>query len=306
MKYFQQLTTTTSANGRPNVVLMGRATWESIPPKFRPLPGRINCVLSRNPHYEVPEGVYLASSLPQAVEKLEQAADGVGRIFVIGGGQVYEQALQQGLCSKVYYTQVENLPADTKFDAYFPELPTQDWQESVVVVVARQDDKENGNEAAAAADQEGWQTDAKSNVRYRFLEYTKLAVPQQQQPNGIDNDIHNNPEEEQYLDLCRDILQRGIRRGDRTGTGTLSLFGTQMRFSLRDGRLPLLTTKRTFWRGVAEELLWFISVRVLCCRRAYHERTSAWGCRGLRFCFSCQMPLAFGPQPLLFSTNNTF
>jgi thymidylate synthase len=48
-------------------------------------------------------------------------------------------------------------------------------------------------------------------------------------------------------------------RGDRTGTGTLSKFGTQMRFSLRDGTLPLLTTKRVFWRGVAEELLWFVS-----------------------------------------------
>jgi len=67
-----------------------------------------------------------------------------------------------------------------------------------------------------------------------------------------------NPEEEQYLDMCRDIIQNGVRRGDRTGTGTISKFGTQMRFSLRDGTLPLLTTKRTFWRGVAEELLWFV------------------------------------------------
>ena len=46
---------------------------------------------------------------------------------------------------------------------------------------------------------------------------------------------------------------------ERTGTGTLSVFGRTMRFSLRDGTLPLLTTKRTFWRGVAEELLWFVS-----------------------------------------------
>ena len=44
-----------------------------------------------------------------------------------------------------------------------------------------------------------------------------------------------------------------------TGTGTLSLFGVTMRFSLRNNVLPLLTTKRVFWRGVAEELLWFVS-----------------------------------------------
>jgi hypothetical protein len=58
---------------------------------------------------------------------------------------------------------------------------------------------------------------------------------------------------------CRDIISTGIVKGDRTGVGTISKFGLQMRFSLRDDVLPLLTTKRVFWRGVAEELLWFIS-----------------------------------------------
>ncbi len=66
-------------------------------------------------------------------------------------------------------------------------------------------------------------------------------------------------EEAQYLDLIRHILAHGVKQEDRTGTGTLSVFGAQMRFSLRDNVLPLLTTKRVFWRGVAEELLWFIS-----------------------------------------------
>ncbi|XP_043223338.1 thymidylate synthase-like [Amphibalanus amphitrite] len=65
-------------------------------------------------------------------------------------------------------------------------------------------------------------------------------------------------DEDQYLDLIRRIMETGVRRPDRTGTGTLALFGAQMRFSLRDGQFPLLTTKRVFWRGVAEELLWFI------------------------------------------------
>lgn len=67
-----------------------------------------------------------------------------------------------------------------------------------------------------------------------------------------------NLEEIQYLDLCSDIINNGIKRVDRTGTGVLSKFGVQMRFSLSDNILPLLTTKRVFWRGVAEELLWFI------------------------------------------------
>jgi len=62
----------------------------------------------------------------------------------------------------------------------------------------------------------------------------------------------------QYLDLCRHVLEHGEDRGDRTGTGTRSVFGYQMRFDLRVG-FPLLTTKKVFFRGLAEELLWIIS-----------------------------------------------
>lgn len=65
-------------------------------------------------------------------------------------------------------------------------------------------------------------------------------------------------DEYQYLDLIRKIMKHGKTREDRTGTGTISMFGAQMRFSLRDGIFPLLTTKRVFWRGMAEELLWFV------------------------------------------------
>jgi len=65
-------------------------------------------------------------------------------------------------------------------------------------------------------------------------------------------------DEHEYLRLVERILEHGKFKPDRTGTGTISLFGAQMRFSLRDHTLPLLTTKRVFWRGVVEELLWFI------------------------------------------------
>eukprot|EP01126_Amoeba_proteus_P047567 TRINITY_DN5433_c0_g1_i23.p1 TRINITY_DN5433_c0_g1~~TRINITY_DN5433_c0_g1_i23.p1 ORF type:complete len:185 (-),score=21.81 TRINITY_DN5433_c0_g1_i23:1389-1943(-) len=65
-------------------------------------------------------------------------------------------------------------------------------------------------------------------------------------------------EEHQYLNLIKHILTHGTAKMDRTGVGTLSCFGAQMRFSLRDGSFPLLTTKRVYWRGVIHELLWFI------------------------------------------------
>ena len=62
-------------------------------------------------------------------------------------------------------------------------------------------------------------------------------------------------EEQQYLDLIRRVLDTGESRPDRTGTGTISLFAPpSFRFSLADNTLPLLTTKRTFLRGIFEEL----------------------------------------------------
>ena len=61
----------------------------------------------------------------------------------------------------------------------------------------------------------------------------------------------------QYLDLCRTVLEKGIKKEDRTGTGTISSFGHQMHFDLNEG-FPLLTTKRVYLRAIIHELLWFI------------------------------------------------
>lgn len=67
-----------------------------------------------------------------------------------------------------------------------------------------------------------------------------------------------NKVDAQYLNLLRDILQNGETSGDRTGTGTIKVFGRELRFQMNEG-FPLLTTKKVFFRGVKEELLWMIS-----------------------------------------------
>jgi len=65
--------------------------------------------------------------------------------------------------------------------------------------------------------------------------------------------------EDQYLDLMRRIWAEGTVQEDRTGVGTRSLFGATMRFSLADNAIPLLTTKRIFWKTAAREMLWFLT-----------------------------------------------
>ncbi|MGH1439276.1 MAG: thymidylate synthase [Cellvibrionaceae bacterium] len=62
----------------------------------------------------------------------------------------------------------------------------------------------------------------------------------------------------QYLDLLNDVLNEGVQKGDRTGTGTLSVFGRQYRHNLQDG-FPLLTTKKLHFKSIANELIWFLN-----------------------------------------------
>jgi len=75
---------------------------------------------------------------------------------------------------------------------------------------------------------------------------------------GDSHSVERHPEW-QYLDLLRHVWEQGDQRVDRTGVGTRSVFGAQLRFDLSGGRMPLVTTKRVYWKTATREMLWFLS-----------------------------------------------
>lgn len=116
MKFFRDTTTNTSDPNKINAVIMGRTTWLSIPEKFRPLPGRLNIVLSTNKNFELPNEVKLATSLENALSLANQK--NIESCFVIGGGKVYNEAIKNSLCKKLIITEIDS---NFNCDTFFPE-----------------------------------------------------------------------------------------------------------------------------------------------------------------------------------------
>lgn len=112
MRHFRETT-----RGKP--VIMGRKTWESLPDSFRPLPGRLNIVVSRNPSYQSPEALR-ASTLDEAISKAGHAEE----LFVIGGAELYRLAMP--LADRLYLTEIDQ---DFDGDAFFPGISAGDWRE---------------------------------------------------------------------------------------------------------------------------------------------------------------------------------
>lgn len=124
LKHFKEITTKTTSCEKKNVVIMGRKTWDSLPAHFRPLPERINLVLTRNQKLPLPEGVIKADQFQNAFAVLSESflQKSLEHIFVIGGQQIFEAALKEKTCEKIYATHIErNFLCDT----FFPSFKTQ-------------------------------------------------------------------------------------------------------------------------------------------------------------------------------------
>nr|MDD3719968.1 dihydrofolate reductase [Candidatus Gracilibacteria bacterium] len=137
LKYFKKITTSTQDLGKLNAVIMGRKTWDSIPSQFKPLPDRINCIISKKLHSEsnhsnIDDFVLHFNSFDHALEELKKK-DNVENIFVVGGSSVYNIALIHPMLDKVYLTEVDgdfDCDRHVEFDKSNLTLESYtDWQE---------------------------------------------------------------------------------------------------------------------------------------------------------------------------------
>ena len=104
-----------------HVVIMGRKTWDSLPAKFRPLPGRTNIVISRSPEALIlPEGVFASRSVDDAIAQASSIATSSQVVWIIGGAQIYKEALPR--CEELYVTSVHGYHAG---DAHLPEFESE-------------------------------------------------------------------------------------------------------------------------------------------------------------------------------------
>lgn len=134
LKHFKEITSTTQSKTKKNAVIMGRKTWDSLPSKFKPLPERINLVLSRDPDLYLPQGVFKVNDLYKALQLLEEKRNGeeIESAFVIGGEQIFKLALMHPACEKIYATHIaSSFPCDVFFPAFsetFQKIQMEDPQ----------------------------------------------------------------------------------------------------------------------------------------------------------------------------------
>ncbi|MBP6311003.1 MAG: dihydrofolate reductase [Flavobacteriales bacterium] len=117
MKFFQRTT-------RGHHIITGRKNYETIPLKYRPLNDRVNIIVTRNEKYKA-DGAVVVHSLKAALDLAERS--GEVEVFIIGGGQIYSEALKNDLVDKLYITEVH---AEIEGDTRFPWIDVGNWQET--------------------------------------------------------------------------------------------------------------------------------------------------------------------------------
>ena len=221
MEYFKKITTSNKS-----IVIMGKNTWLSIPPNYKPLVNRINMIITSSESIlnyrtnDFKENTLLFKNLEDCLSVIKDIYNDYN-VWVIGGEQLYREAISRSECKYIYLTYLCKTRNTYKCDKFFPNIDT-----NFQIISCNKSKYEN-------------------DKTLEFLIY--------------ENKLNMNNSEQKYLNTLKDIIDRGHRREDRTKIGTRSIFGTQFRYDLTNNQIPLLTTKNMYWKGIVEELLWFLN-----------------------------------------------
>ncbi|MEY3586114.1 MAG: hypothetical protein RLZZ243_1178, partial [Bacteroidota bacterium] len=119
MKFFKDTT-------QGQIVLMGRKNYDSIPEKYRPLPNRLNIVLTRNEHFNAPDCLVF-HSLETCLKHFEEETERI--VFIIGGGEIYRMALESDMLDEMYITHVHHR---YEAETFFPRFDEGNWESHVI------------------------------------------------------------------------------------------------------------------------------------------------------------------------------
>ncbi len=224
LKYFTDLTSTSIIENKKNVVIMGKKTYDSIPNNYKPLKNRINLVLTKNTNNIDLLDLYYFNNIISILLYLDENKSKINNVWIIGGSEIYKQFLNLQIINNIYLTHIKNISYNC--DTFFSLEPLKNFKliDNKIKYDKNQYDKEN------------------KLIKLEFVHYKYI-----------------NKNELKYLNYIQKILKKGIYKLDRTNIGTLSLFGKSFKYNIKNYRLPLFTHRKMFYRGIIEELLFFIS-----------------------------------------------
>tara|TARA_Y100001972_G_C7638835_1_gene320905 strand:+ start:376 stop:1764 length:1389 start_codon:yes stop_codon:yes gene_type:complete len=184
----------------------------------KPLPNRINIIISST--LTDNNADYIFKTFEESLEYIKNNNNYKQKhIYVIGGSKLYETAINHSLCDKIYTTEIYNT---FDCDVFFPNLPN----------------KFKPIDASTFF--------FENNLHFRYITYSQFNWK-----------VTVNHEEDNYLKLLYKIIDYGEKKHDRTNVGTHSLFGEMLTYNLTE-TFPILTTRKQFFRGIFEELMFYI------------------------------------------------
>jgi thymidylate synthase len=221
-----------------NITIMGSNTWKSLPDKYKPLPDRMNVIISsqgnkilqNNKNFLNSNSIKIFKNIDDCIKYFPKF-DKNKKLYIIGGSTIYNEFLKKNMISKICFTEmVGNDDYPVKINLTMDKLlSSSEWY------------KLKDNEL----DIHSFDNKYKMELNYKNCRYNEF--------------IFQNIEEKNFLDRLKLILSTGYKKSDRTGTGTLSLFSPgDLSFSLKDNTIPLLTTRQLPLRHIFEELIWFL------------------------------------------------